>query len=304
MKINGKRELLAHIGREGFVLVGLLAIALICATSGRAQSSATAASAQDVKPTAVPTPPAQRPVAVANLPSAQAKQVSPEEKPPAKGAKEGIVVHGHWTVVVKNPDGSTAARQEFDNALDPIVGADILTGLLSGEYVPGGFFVALYAPSGLCQPSTAGAPNGQTGASVCFLNDTRSNVLPSICTSPSSCGLLTYAPSPSSGTTPATGYTLTGTVPIPGGSGGTISSVATGNILCKATGSPTPSFAQFSTALLGGATSPAACAAGGGPGATLATAPVYQLSQLTSHSISQPVSGGQTVAVTVQISFQ
>lgn len=303
MKTNGKQGLLGHIARRGLVLVGLLSMALICANSSYAQIGATTASAQDAKPVATASPQASatnaKPAAV------EAKSTaSLEEKLSARGPKEGIVVHGHWTIVVKNPDGSIAARQEFDNALDPIVGADILTGLLSGEYVPGGFFVALYAPSGLCQPSTAGAPNGQTDASVCFLNDTRSLVLPGICTSPSSCGLLTYAPSPSSGTTPTTGYTLAGTVPIPGGSGGTISSVATGNILCKATGSPTPSFAQFSTALLGGATSPAACAAAGGPGTTLATAPVYQLSQLTSHSISQPVSGGQTVAVTVQISFQ
>jgi hypothetical protein len=299
MKTNGKQRVLGKAARRSSQIAALLAMVLSFGAISRAQSSATTRSAQDAKPPAAPAV-ATRAIVTENAPA------SSVAKPAAKGAQEGIKVHGHWIIEVRNPDGSITARQEFDNALDPIVGADILTGLLSGEYVPGGFFVALYAPSGLCQPSAGGAPiNGQTAASVCFLNDTRSIILPNVCTSPSSCGSLTYAPSPGSGaTTPASGYTLAGTVQMPAGSGGTISSVATGNILCEATGSPTPSFARFSSALLGGATSPAACAAGGGPGATLATAPVYQLSQLTSHSISQPVSGGQTVAVTVQITFQ
>jgi hypothetical protein len=30
---------------------------------------------------------------------------------------EGISVHGHWTIEVKNPDGTLAERREFDNAL-------------------------------------------------------------------------------------------------------------------------------------------------------------------------------------------
>jgi len=58
MMINGRQEMLAHLARRGLV-VALLAMALICATSGRAQSSVTAASAQDAKPTAAPTVPAK-----------------------------------------------------------------------------------------------------------------------------------------------------------------------------------------------------------------------------------------------------
>jgi hypothetical protein len=33
------------------------------------------------------------------------------------GVHEGIKVHGHWTVVVRNPDGSLGAQREFENAL-------------------------------------------------------------------------------------------------------------------------------------------------------------------------------------------
>lgn len=37
---------------------------------------------------------------------------------PSGGApQEGIKVHGHWTIEVKNPDGSLAECREFDNAI-------------------------------------------------------------------------------------------------------------------------------------------------------------------------------------------
>ncbi len=36
--------------------------------------------------------------------------------------QEGIKVHGHWTIEVKNPDGTLAERREFDNSLTSIGG--------------------------------------------------------------------------------------------------------------------------------------------------------------------------------------
>jgi hypothetical protein len=44
---------------------------------------------------------------------------------------DGIKVHGHWIVEVKNADGTLASRHEFENALVP-TGADLLTRLLAG----------------------------------------------------------------------------------------------------------------------------------------------------------------------------
>ncbi len=38
-------------------------------------------------------------------------------KAPAGGPSEGIKVHGHWVIEVRNPDGTLASRREFDNAL-------------------------------------------------------------------------------------------------------------------------------------------------------------------------------------------
>ena len=43
------------------------------------------------------------------------------------GPREGIKVHGHWTIVVKNPDGTVAQRREFDNDL---AGDSARTGLI------------------------------------------------------------------------------------------------------------------------------------------------------------------------------
>ena len=222
----------------------------------------------------------------------------PIPKPAAKGAQEGIKVHGHWIIEVKNPDGSSAARQEFDNAIDSNTGADVLTGLLSGEYVSGGFFIALNGNSGLCGMGSLGFAAG------CLLFDTRSysagNCGPQNTFIP--CGTITYAPVPAPpSNTPATGYTLSGSVQnVPSG---TISNVTTGMTVCMAVppaGVVQPS-ASNTVSFLGGtpATSlwtPSSCGTN-----TNVVSPF--LEPMTSHSISQPVTGGQTVAVTVAITF-
>ena len=45
---------------------------------------------------------------------------------------EGLQVHGHWRVVVRNPDGSIASRHEFNNAL--VDEAVPLRALLGGPF--------------------------------------------------------------------------------------------------------------------------------------------------------------------------
>ena len=37
---------------------------------------------------------------------------------PAGGPKEGIKVHGHWTIDIRNPDGKLVSHHEFENALN------------------------------------------------------------------------------------------------------------------------------------------------------------------------------------------
>jgi hypothetical protein len=52
----------------------------------------------------------------------------------AAQAGEGIRVRGHWTLTVRNADGSVASRAAFDNALTQ-VGEDNLVDLISGQRV-------------------------------------------------------------------------------------------------------------------------------------------------------------------------
>lgn len=100
------------------------------------------------------------------------------------GQHEGIKVHGHWTIEVRNPDGSMTRHLEFENALDPgftasnsggqsIVvpgGAAYLSGLLSGQWSgPGNNaapFLEIYlvGPAGLNSlASNSNAPCTQGG---------------------------------------------------------------------------------------------------------------------------------------------
>ena len=52
------------------------------------------------------------------------------------GPGEGIKVHGHWTIEVKNPDGTLHARHEIENALITTHGGGraLLAGLLGNVY--------------------------------------------------------------------------------------------------------------------------------------------------------------------------
>lgn len=71
---------------------------------------------------------------------------------PGGGPREGIKVHGHWTIEVKNADGSFASRHEFENALDGM-GAAALAQMLARNQVPGEWGVVLWqVGSGLRMP--------------------------------------------------------------------------------------------------------------------------------------------------------
>jgi hypothetical protein len=174
MKTNGKHEVIAHIVRRGLLPVALLAIALTCATADRAQSSATTAPTQDAKSAtppatiAHPQTPAEKPAALSNeVPSSQ------EEKPSAKGAHEGITVHGHWIIDVKNPDGSLTEHREFEN--DLITGVDgsgqqTLASLLLGYFVPESWEIALLGnPAPCANQVNSTVPSGSFVAPGCYL---------------------------------------------------------------------------------------------------------------------------------------
>ena len=58
----------------------------------------------------------------------------------ANGRQEGVKVHGHWIIEVKNPDGTRAQYREFENAL-VAQGAGALSRILGIQAVPSTWFV-------------------------------------------------------------------------------------------------------------------------------------------------------------------
>jgi hypothetical protein len=71
-------------------------------------------------------------------PAAEEEEESPK---PQKPGGEGIKVHGHWVIDVRNPDGTLAQHKDFQNSLvkfgAAISGDQLLAGLLSGNLTPG-----------------------------------------------------------------------------------------------------------------------------------------------------------------------
>jgi len=60
---------------------------------------------------------------------------------------EGIKIHGHWVIDVRNPDGTLTTHREFDNALTSN-GAQVLAKLLSRQNKAGRWAILLYANPG------------------------------------------------------------------------------------------------------------------------------------------------------------
>jgi len=55
-------------------------------------------------------------------------------KPDTRGKSEGIRVHGHWLIEIRNPDGSLASRHELENALTTGGQAALARLLLPGSF--------------------------------------------------------------------------------------------------------------------------------------------------------------------------
>jgi hypothetical protein len=53
------------------------------------------------------------------------------EKPSHDGSHEGIKVHGHWTIEVRNPDGAVVTHREFENSLVANSGSTVMANILA-----------------------------------------------------------------------------------------------------------------------------------------------------------------------------
>jgi len=83
---------------------------------------------------------AATPAAKATVPTAKpVVQAEEEETTPApkKPGHEGITVHGHWVMDLKDKDGKVIEHRDFQNSLDRNNGTNLLVQLLTGVVVGG-----------------------------------------------------------------------------------------------------------------------------------------------------------------------
>src|SRR5271154_2290304 len=151
MIIRGTRQ-----GRFSWVKVLLavassLAFVFACASTGYAQQGSVAGRPQEQQSQSAP---AQSATATTTAESAKESSLSEETRP--KGTQnEGIKVHGHWTIEVRNPDGKVVTHREFENAIVKGQGDVALAQLLSGSQSAGAWGVFLFGETGgICSGSS------------------------------------------------------------------------------------------------------------------------------------------------------
>lgn len=83
--------------------------------------------------------------------SVQKAEAAPATESTGRGPHEGIKVHGHWTIEVRNPDGNLVTHREFENSLQPL-GAQVIGQLLTRQVVVGGMAIQLDAQSSSASP--------------------------------------------------------------------------------------------------------------------------------------------------------
>jgi len=216
--------------------------------------------------------PAGAPASVkANAPAASAAAEAEQPAKPRKPGSEGITVHGHWVIDVKNPDGTLAEHRVFENSL--VDNGFTLVSLLGGYSVPGDFVVFLNAATpgsvAICPSGSCGIVQSTTstaGFHTCSLGDCQAGLVKTVNATP---------PGPYS-------MVLSGQFTATQ-AGGSVANVQTSLAICG------------STTVADSTTTPSACPTG---------TPEYTLQAFTGTNITAiPVALGQVVQVSVTITF-
>ncbi|MFZ0392383.1 MAG: hypothetical protein WCF17_02855 [Terracidiphilus sp.] len=132
MKVSVLKGFARHGVRLAVLSVFLLGMVVV------SHAQAAGASAQ---PAAKAVLPATASLATGSAEPVQSQTETPAAEP-AGGLNQGITVHGHWVIEVRNPDGSLAQRREFENSLMP-AGKLAIAALLAGNVTGGGLAIAL-----------------------------------------------------------------------------------------------------------------------------------------------------------------
>jgi len=147
------------------IMVGHIASLLLLAGvlvphEALAQAQPAAARPATAAPVAGPAstepPPAPAP---ANPKGLQGTPVAVSATPtPKKPGAEGLKVHGHWIIDLRNADGTIAEHRDFENSL---LGPTALLQILSGQYVTGDFGITIASTgASVCSAITGDIPLG------------------------------------------------------------------------------------------------------------------------------------------------
>jgi hypothetical protein len=227
--------------------------------------------------------PAAKPVAATPTLQPRTAPESEETKSPDSASQQGIKVHGHWVIDVKNPDGTLAQHHEFENSLASAGGGGYLVGLLSGQFSSGNWMIQLAGTSGVATPCVG------PSYAIC-------GIVQSLTGSPASyyCGgdqcATTLTVTPNYGVNFAGPYSLVLSGSITAAATGSISNVTTVIGPCAATGYSSGDPTQPS------GVAPSAC---GSTTTSNATAGPFTATSITPIAITS----GQLIQVTVTISF-
>lgn len=201
---------------------------------------------------------------------------------PAPGINQGMKVHGHWIIDIKNPDGTLAHHHEFENSIQ-YDGQNYLVGLLSGYAAAGPMEIYFTGPSNGTAPCAGAQYNF-----CAIVTSTATQPGAFACSVYYCAGGLTMTP------TFGVGPTLTLAGSITANEAGTVGQVGTGMNGCGQPGTTYPT--AISTV------SPATCfaqtAVGYSNGSDFGGTMTYT-------TLASPISvaNGQIIQVTVVLSF-
>jgi len=202
---------------------------------------------------------------------------------PASGINQGLKMHGHWIIDIKNPDGTLVQHHEFENSIQ-YDGQNYLVGLLTG-YASAGAMGIYFTSNG--------------GTAPCAATYNFCAIVTSLTTAPALnfCSYYYCAPGLTITPTFGVGPTIKLAGSITANEAGTIGTVSTTMNGCGQTGL---GFGAYPTAI--STVTPATCytstASGAGGGNDFG-------GTMTSANLSSPISvaNGQIIQVTVVLSF-
>jgi len=148
-----------------------LAMLLILSQVGMAQqTTAASAAGTSVSKSTVAATSSPSPSTATARPAANPSEEEKDSSLPKKPGSEGVKVHGHWMLQVKNADGTPGERREFDNSLVTGSGGEgdeLLVGMLSGNYTLADLSIGLVSgASGTYNGSWCQGPGGTPPAGI------------------------------------------------------------------------------------------------------------------------------------------